>query len=98
MYGESEFDIFKAKKRFPDPGKTCVLKRKLVKMQLFASIETFPESGKHFFALQMSNSDSPHVFTLEGSFPKTNFFTCVVDRSIFFCGKIDLFCSSFTFL
>jgi hypothetical protein len=26
--GESEFDIFKAKKRFPDPGKAYLLKRK----------------------------------------------------------------------
>jgi hypothetical protein len=26
--GESEFDIFEAKKRFPDSGKACVLKRK----------------------------------------------------------------------
>ena len=29
---ESEFDIFKAKKRFPDPGKAGVLKRKVTKI------------------------------------------------------------------
>ena len=31
--GESEFDIFEAKKRFPDSGKACVLKRKVAKMR-----------------------------------------------------------------
>jgi hypothetical protein len=30
--GESEFDIFKAKKCFPDSGKACVLKRKVAKI------------------------------------------------------------------
>ena len=33
-----EFDIFEAKKRFPDSGKTCVLKRKIAFLRLFASI------------------------------------------------------------
>jgi hypothetical protein len=40
-YAESEFDIFKSKKCFPDPGKACILKRKVAKiafLQLFASI------------------------------------------------------------
>ena len=32
-YGESEFGIFKAKKRLPDPGKACVLKRKVVQIE-----------------------------------------------------------------
>jgi hypothetical protein len=32
--GESEFDIFEAKKRFPDSGRAyCVLKRKVAKMR-----------------------------------------------------------------
>ena len=32
--GESEYDIFEAKKRFPDSGKAyCVLKRKVAKMR-----------------------------------------------------------------
>jgi hypothetical protein len=31
-YGESEFDIFEAKKRFPDSRKTYVLKRKVSKL------------------------------------------------------------------
>jgi hypothetical protein len=30
--GESEFDIFEEKKRFPDSGKACVLKRKVAKI------------------------------------------------------------------
>ncbi len=30
--GESEFDIFEAKIRFPDPDKACVFKRKVAKM------------------------------------------------------------------
>jgi hypothetical protein len=35
--GESEFDIFEAKKRFPDSEKAyCALKRKVTKMQFFA--------------------------------------------------------------
>jgi hypothetical protein len=39
--GGSEFDIFEAKKRFPDSGKACVLKRKVAKiafLRLFDSI------------------------------------------------------------
>ena len=31
---ESEFDIFEAKKRFPDSEKACVLKRKVAKIAL----------------------------------------------------------------
>jgi hypothetical protein len=31
--GEFEFDIFEAKKRFPDSEKACVLKRKVAKMR-----------------------------------------------------------------
>ena len=31
MCGESKFDIFEAKKCFPDSGKVCVLKRKVAK-------------------------------------------------------------------
>ena len=49
---KSEFDIFKAKKRFPDSGKACILNRKVAKIA----------SGKLFFALKMSNSDFSHVF------------------------------------
>jgi hypothetical protein len=30
--GESEFDIFEAKKRFPDSGKAFVLKQKVAKI------------------------------------------------------------------
>jgi hypothetical protein len=36
--GESEFDIFEAKKRFPDPGKACVIELKIlptISIQLF---------------------------------------------------------------
>jgi hypothetical protein len=36
--GESEFDIFEAKKRFPDSEKACLLKRKIEK---FTKIEKF---------------------------------------------------------
>jgi hypothetical protein len=50
--GESEFDIFKAKKRFPDPRKACVLKRKVAKiafLQLCASIHRlFLDQGSVF--------------------------------------------------
>jgi hypothetical protein len=31
----SEFDIFEAKKRIPDSGKACILKRKVAKMRFF---------------------------------------------------------------
>jgi hypothetical protein len=73
MEGEFEFDIFEAKKRFPDPGKACVF-AKFRKNAIFATfrfnIQAFTESGKHFFALKMSNSDSPHVFISRGHFQK----------------------------
>src|SRR4051794_30074487 len=43
------------------------------------NIQAFPGRGKRFFALKMSNSDSPYVFTpREGHFQKKifeNFFT-----------------------
>jgi hypothetical protein len=32
--GESEFDIFEAKKHFPDSGNPCVLKRKVEKIAM----------------------------------------------------------------
>ena len=40
--GESEFDIFEAKKRFPDSGKAYyVLKRKVAKMRLLPKNDSF---------------------------------------------------------
>ena len=39
--GESEFDIFEAKKRFPDSGKACVLKRKVAKMRFLPKNDPF---------------------------------------------------------
>jgi hypothetical protein len=42
--GESEFDIFEAKKRFPDSRKACVLKRKVAKMRF---IQVFPGAFFH---------------------------------------------------
>ena len=33
--GESEFDIYEAKKCFPDSEKACVMKRKVAKMRFF---------------------------------------------------------------
>ena len=33
--GKFEFDIFEAKKRFPDSGKACVLKRKVAKTHFY---------------------------------------------------------------
>ena len=40
--GESEFDIFEAKKRFPDSGKEyCVLKRKVAKMRFLQKRRPF---------------------------------------------------------
>jgi hypothetical protein len=39
---ESEFDIFEAKKRFPDAGKVyCVLKRKVSKMRVLPKKDPF---------------------------------------------------------
>jgi hypothetical protein len=50
--GKSEFDIFEAKKRFPDSGKACILKRKVAKMRflrLFTSIHRpFLDQGNIF--------------------------------------------------
>jgi hypothetical protein len=40
--GESELDIFEAKKRFPDSGKACyVLKRKVTKMRFLPKNDPF---------------------------------------------------------
>jgi hypothetical protein len=39
--GKSEFDIFEVKKRFPDSGKVCVLKRKVAKMRFFLKTTPF---------------------------------------------------------
>jgi hypothetical protein len=40
--GESEFDIFKAKKLIPDSGKAyCVLKRKVAKMRFLPKNDPF---------------------------------------------------------
>src|SRR5689334_5638217 len=39
--GESEFYIFEAKKHFPDSGKACVLKRKVVKMRFLPKNDPF---------------------------------------------------------
>jgi hypothetical protein len=66
--GASEFDIFEAKKRFPDSGKACVLKQKVAKIQTKSHFcdfslqyKAFPKSGKRFFTSKMSNSNFPHV-------------------------------------
>jgi hypothetical protein len=65
--GESEFDVFEAKKRFPDSGKACVLKRKVEK--LFASIHRadgvpvqyvcYDLSSTNIFAPMIPNDPSP---------------------------------------
>jgi hypothetical protein len=60
---ESEFDILKAKKRFPASDKACILKRKVAKIAFCLNAQAFPGSGKRFFALKMSNLDFLHVFT-----------------------------------
>jgi hypothetical protein len=39
---ESEFDIFEAKKHFPDSGKACILKRKVAKIA-FSAAQNFCE-------------------------------------------------------
>jgi hypothetical protein len=39
--GESKFDIFEAKKRFPDSGKACILKRKVAKMRFYLKTTPF---------------------------------------------------------
>jgi hypothetical protein len=76
-YGKSEFDIFEAKKRFPDSGKACVLKRKVEKSHFCdfsLQYKAFPESGKRFFALKISNSDFPYVFTPRGVISRKKIF------------------------
>ena len=70
MQGKSEFDIFKAKKRFPDPEKACVLSENAISGTFRFNTQVLHESGKRFFSSKISNSDSPHVFTLEESFPE----------------------------
>jgi hypothetical protein len=52
--GWAEIEFFYFKKRFPDSGKACVLKRKVTKIafcDFSLQYKTFPESGKRFFAL-----------------------------------------------
>jgi hypothetical protein len=39
--GESEFDIFEARKRFSDSGKACVLKRKVAKVRFLPKNDPF---------------------------------------------------------
>jgi hypothetical protein len=39
--GESEFDIFEAKKRFPDSRKACVSKRKVAKCDFYLKTTLF---------------------------------------------------------
>jgi hypothetical protein len=74
--GESEFDIFEAKKRFPDSGKACVLKRKIA---FRFNTQAFPESGKRF-SVRKFQIQIPRMFLpLEGPFPEkifANFFKC----------------------
>jgi hypothetical protein len=52
------FDIFEAKKHFPDSGKACVLSEKS-KNRIFATFrfntQAFPESRKCFFASKILN-------------------------------------------
>jgi hypothetical protein len=48
--GESEFDIFEAKKRFSDSGKAWVLKRKVAKIA-FSLQYTVPWIKEAFFSL-----------------------------------------------
>jgi hypothetical protein len=53
IYGESEVDVFEAKKRFPDPGKACVFKRKVAKNfsknYLKGASTPIPYPSKKFF-------------------------------------------------
>ena len=58
-----EFDIFEAKKRFPDSGKACcVLKRKVVKMR-FLQQKNDPFWGKNVcYFLEFSD---PRTFLLQ---------------------------------
>ena len=64
--GESEFDIFEAKKRFPESGKTCVLKRNAIFETFRFDKQAFPKSWKRFFASKISNSLFPHIFIPRG--------------------------------
>jgi hypothetical protein len=72
IYGEFDFDVFEVTKRFPDSGKTWVLKRKVAQISFFASIQGFLNQGRvlHF---ENVNSDSPHVFTPIGVISRNNF-------------------------
>jgi hypothetical protein len=81
--GESEFNIFEAKKRFPDSEKACILKRKVAKMRFLQLFAAFPGPGKRFFALKISRM----FLSIEGSFPEKNL-------ENFFMWMAPLLCSS----
>jgi hypothetical protein len=97
--GEIEFDIFEAKKRFSDSGKTCVLKRKVAKMRFFASIHRSSLNQKSVFSPRTCQIRFSRIsLPLERSFPEKfffHFFTyCVVgpqclksDTPLNFCFK-----------
>jgi hypothetical protein len=62
---ELEFDIFEEKKRFPDPGKACVLKRKVAKMRFFdfsLQYTGLPWIRKAFFLLENVKFRFPACF------------------------------------
>jgi hypothetical protein len=75
--GESEFDIFEAKKRFPDSGKACVLKQKVVKNAILpknASIHRPFLNRESVFLLRKCQIRIPRMFlSIEMSFTETNF-------------------------
>jgi hypothetical protein len=50
------------------------IEAKSCKYRIFSlNTQDFPEAGKRFSALKMSNSDSPHVFTSRGVISRKNF-------------------------
>jgi hypothetical protein len=80
--GESDFDIFEVTKRFPDPGKTCVLKRKVAKiafLRFFALIHRPSLMREAFFSFENVKLGFSVMFlSLAESFPEKNlknFFT-----------------------
>ena len=80
LCGKSEFDIYEAKNASLIQKRLVYWSEKSQKCDFECYFSTFrfntqefPESGKCFFASEMSNSDFPHVFTPRGVISRKNF-------------------------
>jgi hypothetical protein len=59
--GEFEFDIFEAKKHFPDSGKACVLKRKVAKIAFLRGLDLGLSSFLRFFSYIVAPNDERYL-------------------------------------